>query len=419
MPSPAYGVGLRRGSKRVVGAEIKTVGVVGLGVMGFDIAFLYAMKGYRTLAYDASRAMAASIGPRLDNTIERLKRRNRIAENDAQNLRTRLTLAESLHELADVDLVTEAISENANSKVFVYRSLTEGGFKGILTSNTSSIPREVLLKTESCDRKKFASTHFFNPVLYTEMVEVVHGDMEQAAIDSMLVFLRALGRNPVVTEDISGFVSNSVLMYYAVMALHLLDSGAEIEQIDGTAKQIGLLPPFVSFDSWKPSIVEDVTAVMFENRGDIFLRSSDLLKVLAQNNPRFYLAQKPNDEIYRLCSKQRSPLGEHTVATTLRTSIRVAAARVVELGEDPRNVDFISVDGLKLPRPPLAEIDELGAGGLLDELSRVNRQLPQAKLAPPEILVAMREDGESFYRNGRPNPWIISFRERQRSHAGH
>jgi len=397
--------------------DIKRVGVVGLGVMGFDIAFLYAMKGYRTAAYDVSSAVRASFEARLESTIERLKRRNRIAEGELQNLRIGLRLSERVDELAELDLVTEAVVENAESKRSVYRSLAEAGFNGILTSNTSSIPREVLLRDQSCDRRKFANTHFFNPVLYTRMIEVVHGDMEQAAVDSMLAFLKTLGREPVITQDISGFVSNSVLMYYAVMALRLLESGARIEQIDETAKQLGLLPPFLSFDSWKPSIVEDVTFAMFENRGDVFLRSSDLLKVLARQNPRFYIDQKPNQKVYALVPQAAGEPGQDVVETALTASILVAAARLVELGEDPRNVDFISVEGLKIPWPPLKKIDEIGSSALQEELNRINREFAQGHLVLPRILSAMAGAGESFYKDGQPNPWVGSFLERHKPHA--
>jgi 3-hydroxybutyryl-CoA dehydrogenase len=402
-----------------VADEIKRVGVVGLGVMGLDIAFLYAMKGYRTIAYDVSSAVRASFAARLESTIERLKRRNRIAEGEVQNVRTGLALSDNLHELAELDLVTEAVSENSNSKLSVYRSLGERGFMGILTSNTSSIPREVLLQSESCDRKKFANTHFFNPVLHTQMVEIVHGDMEQAAIDRMLAFLKSLGRNPVVTQDISGFVSNSVLMYYAVMALRLFERGARIEEIDATAKQMGLLPPFISFDSWKPSIVEDVTRVMFEHRGDPFLRSSDALKLLARKNPRFYVDQKPNREVYSLLPQREGEPRQDIIVAALRASILVAAARVVELGEDPRTVDFISVEGLKIPRPPLKEIDEIGSDVLLEDLNRINREFPEFHLVPPRILSAMAGERESFYKNGQPNSWVKSFLQQREAYAGH
>ena len=85
---------------------------------------------------------------------------------------------------------------------------------------------------------KFALTHFFNPVLYTQMVEVVKGDMEATSFDTVVSFLKRLGREPVETKDISGFVSNSILMYYAVMALQLVQCGARIEDVDQAAKEL-------------------------------------------------------------------------------------------------------------------------------------------------------------------------------------
>ena len=69
---------------------IRTVGVVGLGVMGFDIAFLYAMKGFRTLVYDAAKSIMDSLTDRREQTIDRLQKRNRITDQEIDNLRTLL-----------------------------------------------------------------------------------------------------------------------------------------------------------------------------------------------------------------------------------------------------------------------------------------------------------------------------------------
>ncbi|MGH7927498.1 MAG: 3-hydroxyacyl-CoA dehydrogenase family protein, partial [Candidatus Binatia bacterium] len=265
--------------------RIKTAGVIGLGVMGFDIAFLYAAKGYETLVYDASQAAMDRLQDRREQTVDRLNKRDRISGDEIENLRRFLIPCANLSELSRADLITEAVSENAKTKAAVYRGLTDAGFAGILTTNTSSVTRATLLAGGSWDPGKFALTHFFNPVLYTQMVELVKGGMETTHGGAVVSFLKSLGRNPVETRDISGFVSNGILMVYAVMALRLLERGARIEQVDQAAKELGLLPPFISFDSWKPSIVEDVTRVMFELRGDSFLRSSKLLARLAKDNP--------------------------------------------------------------------------------------------------------------------------------------
>jgi 3-hydroxybutyryl-CoA dehydrogenase len=398
---------------------VNTVGVVGLGVMGFDIAFLYAMRGCQTFVFDAAKAAMDSLIGRREQTIERLKRRNRISDGAIENVRNRLVAATGLEELARMDLVTEAVSENAMTKLAVYQALGEAGYAGILTSNTSSLARSTLLAGGVPDQTKFALTHFFNPVLYTQMVEVVKGDMEAKNFAIVVSFLKGLGREPVETKDISGFVSNSILMYYAVMALRLLQCGARIEDIDQAAKEMRLLPPFISFDSWKPAIVEDVTRVMFELRGDAFLRSSKLLSALAKDNPKFYIDQKPNPAIYQLFQAPSPKLGPTSIKRALRGVVHVAAARVVELGESPATVDFVATEGVKIPQAPLKEIDRLEPRAVLEDLSKMNEEMPDIALPPPDLLVAIAAERQTFYKNNQPNAWLNSLVKPPTAHASH
>ena len=392
--------------------RVKTVGVLGLGVMGFDIAFLYAQRGYPTLVYDAAEAAMAKFPSRRDQTIERLKKRSRISDAEIANVTNGLVAAGNLAGMAEADLITEAVSESGKTKKAVYKSLQDSGFAGILTTNTSSLTRASLVGGGAYPQEKFATTHFFNPVLHTQMVEVVRGDMSDANYRALMALLADLNRKPVETKDISGFVSNSVLMVYAVMALRLVEAGAAIEAVDGAAKELRSLPPLFSFDSWKPSIVEDVTRVMNEFRGDEFLRSSKLLAALAKDNPLFYVDQKPNPAIYDLVGKRSDGLSPSIAKLALITSVRLAAARTVELGEAPATVDFISTEGLKFPRGPLAEIDELGAAAVLNDLQTVNSAIADGMTAP-ELLRAMAEDKQTFFKDGHANPWAAGFLARR------
>ena len=385
----------------------RTVGVLGLGVMGFDIAFLYAQKGYPTLVYDTSEAAMQNLAARRDQTIERLKKRNRISESQIESVKNRLVPAASLSDMTSAALVTEAVSESGKIKKSVYRRLRETGFTGVLTTNTSSLTRKSLLDSCEYPDEKFATTHFFNPVLYTPMVEVVRGGINDSSYATLMSFLIDLGRAPIETKDISGFVSNSVLMIYAVMALRLLEASATIEAVDGAAKELRSLPPLFSFDSWKPSIVEDVTRVMFEFRGD-FLRSSTLLATLAKSNPSFYVGQKPNEEIYNSIENRGAGL-ESMLKLALLTSIRIGAAGTVELGESPATVDFISTEGLKFPGAPLVEIDEFGAEAVLEDLAKVNQAIPGGKMKAPELLMAMAKERHSFFKDGKADPAIAAF----------
>ncbi len=397
---------------------IKSAGVIGLGVMGFDIAFLYAQKGYRTLVYDAAEAAMNNLAARRDQTIERLKRRNRITEAEAEKVKNLLIAAPNLDSLGKLDLITEAVSESGKTKKIVYRTLRDSGFAGILTTNTSSLTRASLVGDNDYATEKFATTHFFNPVLYTQMVEVVRGAMNDTSYAAVMTFLADIGRKPMETKDISGFVSNSVLMVYAVMALRLIESGAAIEDVDGAAKELRTLPPCLSYDSWKPSIVEDVTRVMFEFRGDAYLRSSRLLTALAKGNPLFYVDQKPNPAIYNLVERGRRALDLKLIKLALLTSVRLAAARTVELGETPATVDFVSTEGLKFPRGPLAEIDELGAVAVLKDLQAVNAAMPENGMNAPELLTAMAKERQTFFKGGQANPAIAAL-IKGNSHARH
>ena len=397
----------------------RKVGVVGLGVMGFDIAFLYAMKGFQTVVYDASKAVMNSLSDRGEQTIDRLKKRNRISDAETENIRNLLTASPGLGGLAQMDLVTEAVSENSKTKLAVYRALRDAGFSGILTTNTSSVTRATLLAGGDYDRGKFALTHFFNPVLYTQMVEVVKGDMAATQGDAMISFLKEIGRQPVETHDISGFVSNGILMVYAVMALRLLERGARIDAVDQAAKELKLLPPLISFDSWKPSIVEDVTRVMFELRGDAFLRSSKLLVRLAKDNPTFYFDRLPNPKIYELTEARGRTLDDETIKRALLTSLIIAAARVAELGESPATVDFVATEGIKMPQPPLKQIDEIGSAAVLADLEKTNLKLGDQPMPVPALLAQMAEEKQTFYKNDQTNPWLLAHAGRTQTHASH
>src|SRR5262245_59700371 len=98
-----------------MGQEIKRVGVIGLGVMGFDIAFLYAMKGFRTLVYDAAKPAMDCLTDRREQTIDHLMKRNRISSGETDHLRNLLIPSSDLAGLARSDLITEAVSENAKT----------------------------------------------------------------------------------------------------------------------------------------------------------------------------------------------------------------------------------------------------------------------------------------------------------------
>src|ERR1041384_3294677 len=126
-------------------SAIKNVGVVGLGGMGFGLAVLLAMKGFSTMIYDAARSAMDAVEDRREQTIERLRKRNRINDVQTNNVRMLLIKASALENFSSTDLITEAVSENTRTKQSVYAALGAAGFHGLLTTNPSSVTRATLL----------------------------------------------------------------------------------------------------------------------------------------------------------------------------------------------------------------------------------------------------------------------------------
>jgi 3-hydroxyacyl-CoA dehydrogenase len=119
-----------------------------------------------------------------------------------------------------------------------------------------------------------------------------------------------------------------------------------------------------------------------------------------------------------LIEKRGAGLDPSMIKLALLTAIRVAAVRTVELGEDPGIVDFISTEGLKFPRGPLAEVDALGAEAVLNDLQKVNEAMPVGKMKAPGLLTAMAEEQHTLFKDGRANPAIAAL-VKGSSHARH
>jgi hypothetical protein len=129
---------------------------------------------------------------------------------------------------------------------------------------------------------------------------------------------------------------------------------------------------------------------------------------LAETNPAFYTDGKANPEVYELAGAPGIHIPDTLIKSALKTTLLVAAARAAELGESPSTIDLVAVEGIKIPDPPLKEIDSIGAAQVLGALEQVNAALSRAPLAAPRLLTAMAEEGQPFYRNGKVNPWLYS-----------
>ena len=220
--------------------SIKKVGVVGCGLMGHGIAQVAAQGGCTVVVYEAAEAALASGLSRIDKSLAKLaeKAAEKGGSFDAAGVRTRITGTLSKADLADCDLVVEAIVEDLGVKKALFAEL--GRLckpETIFASNTSSFPIGAMAEA-SGRPSRFVGLHFFNPVQLMKLVEVVRTDKTDAAVfEAARAFGVACGKTAIACKDTPGFVVNRLLVPYMSQALLMLERGdASAEDIDVAMK---------------------------------------------------------------------------------------------------------------------------------------------------------------------------------------
>ena len=217
----------------------RTVGIVGAGLMGSGIAESAARAGLRVRVYEPAEAPLDGSRERIRASVDRAVERGKMSAEDADALVGRVSWSTDLHELADSDLVIEAVKEDVEVKREVFAAL-DGivGEHALLLSNTSSIPiAELAAATTRPDR--VAGLHFFSPVPVMSLVEIVVAlDTSDETVARLEAFARALGKHAVRTKDRSGFIVNFLLVPYLMAAVRMVEEGfATREDIDEGMKR--------------------------------------------------------------------------------------------------------------------------------------------------------------------------------------
>jgi 3-hydroxybutyryl-CoA dehydrogenase len=205
---------------------IRKVGVLGAGLMGSGIAEVCAKSGYETRVREVSDELVKKGMGRIDGSLAKAVEKGKLAAPDRDATRERLSATTRLADLADCDIVIEAIVENLETKKETYRELDAACPPStIFCSNTSSLTiTELSAATRRPDR--FAGLHFFNPVPVMKLVEVVRTIATSAeTLATVTEFARSLGKEPIRTHDNSGFIVNRLLVPYLLDAVRALEDG--------------------------------------------------------------------------------------------------------------------------------------------------------------------------------------------------
>ncbi len=266
--------------------EIKTVGVLGAGLMGHGIAQVAAEAGYGVVLRELDEATLAKGVGKIEKQLARAVEKGRASQEDADAVRARIEGTVHYRELADCDLVIEAITESLPLKLEMWREIDEiVKPEAVFATNTSSLA--VIDQAAATGRAaQFVGLHYFNPAQVMKLVEVVRCvTTSEEAFATALAFARSEGKLAIPTRDKAGFIVNRLLVPYMLDAIRALEEGVgSIAEIDeamkaGAGHPMGplTLADFVGLDT-----LGSICDVLFDEfRERRFARPPVLRKVLS------------------------------------------------------------------------------------------------------------------------------------------
>jgi 3-hydroxybutyryl-CoA dehydrogenase len=220
--------------------KISRVGVLGAGLMGSGIAEVAAKAGYDTIVREISEDLVRKGLSRVEGSLARAVEKGKLEASARDAARGRLRTTIRLEDLADCDIVIEAIVENLETKKETFAALDRAcKAEAIFCSNTSSLTiTEISAATGRPDR--FAGLHFFNPVPVMKLVEVVRTlATSKETEETVFEFAKSLGKEPIRAHDNSGFVVNRLLVPYLLDAVRALEEGVGTKEDIDRGMELG------------------------------------------------------------------------------------------------------------------------------------------------------------------------------------
>jgi 3-hydroxyacyl-CoA dehydrogenase / enoyl-CoA hydratase / 3-hydroxybutyryl-CoA epimerase len=395
--------------------NVQRVAVVGAGFMGAGIATVSAESGIRTRLKDISpEAVAKGLATTRKSLRKRAERRRR-PEHEVTRLLDRVEGTAEYTGFGTVDLVIEAVFEDADLKHRVLREIEDATSPtAVLASNTSTIPITTL--GEPLDRPdRLIGLHFFSPVEKMPLVEIIV--TEQTAPEAAATchgYAKRIGKTPIIVNDAPGFYVNRILGPYMNEAALLLEEGVPMEEIDEAMLAFGFpVGPITLYDEVGLDVAAKSGQVLAEAFADRIQPNVVLGKLLAdgrkgrKNERGFYRykageKQGPDASVYPLVgSPSPRKLPRDEIQERLSLGMINEAVRALEDGvlRSARDGDVGAVFGFGFPPfrgGPFWYLDQLGAGAAVERLRALEAK-HGPRFSPAPLLVTKAERGETFH----------------------
>ena len=258
-------------------------GVVGAGLMGAEIALVFALAGHEVMLNDRDAAALDRRVARIAAVLRKGVDRGHYTPDQEKRALACITTTSDLADFAACELVTEAVFESLDVKTNVLQALDAHCAPDcLIASNTSTLPISTLAGSLPPSRRPFfLGTHYFSPVSRMALVEVIPGfDTAPYAVAAVTETVRGIGKTPIVIKDVAGFAVNRMLHAMMIEAVRLVEEGVASPQDLDTACRLGLghpIGPFALMDVVSSDLCLQVQTILQDAYGERF-RPPALLK---------------------------------------------------------------------------------------------------------------------------------------------
>ncbi|MBX3530093.1 MAG: enoyl-CoA hydratase/isomerase family protein [Rhizobiaceae bacterium] len=399
------------------GEQIKTVGVIGGGMMGNGIAFSSARAGLDVVLIDVTEEKAAEAAGRIAKIAERQVSRGRMSEADAKSLVSKIECTADYAKLAKADFVIEAVFERLDVKHDVYRK-AEAVLRPDVTiaSNTSSIPIAKLAAGLN-DPSRMVGMHFFAPVETMKLLEIIvaPGTSEKARGEALAI-AKALKKSVIVVKDGLGFFTSRMVSSLSSEAMTLLAEGVAPQVIDNVMVDQGFaIGPATLAELTKLPLLKDIMLSMSSDGMPVSMKGSRAVEALTKLVDAGREGKMAGKGIYdyseagpkswsglaEIFAPRAPSLAGETVRRRLLYTQSLEAVRALEDGtvDDPVTADLAAVTGWGYPSHlggPFALIDTIGAQEFAVRADALRAEFGE-RFAVPGKLRDMAAKGERFH----------------------